>query len=47
MSNQHLKTIFADGELTEATTIRKFRIVQTEASRQLGCEINHYNLQAI
>lgn len=45
--NEHIKKIFADGELQEAATIRKFRIVQTEGSRQVGREIMHYNLQMI
>ena len=32
--NEHIKKIYADGELTEQATIRKFRIVQTEGTRQ-------------
>ena len=31
--NEHIKKIYADGELTEQATIRKFRIVQTEGTR--------------
>ena len=45
--NEHIKTIYADGELTEAATIRKFRIVQTEGTRQVNREVTHYNLQLI
>lgn len=45
--NEHIKKIFADSELEEAATIRKFRIVQTEGSRQVQRETNHYNLQMI
>jgi hypothetical protein len=45
--NEHIKKIYSDGELTEAATIRKFRIVQTEGSRQVSRETNHYNLQMI
>ena len=45
--NEHIKTIYADSELEEISTIRKFRIVQTEGSRQVEREINHYNLQMI
>ena len=45
--NEHIKTIYADGELTEAATIRKFRIVQTEGTRQVNREVAHYNLQLI
>ena len=33
--NEHIKKIYADGELTEQATIRKFRIVQTEGARQV------------
>ena len=45
--NQHLKTIFDDNELMPEATIKKFRIVQTEGSRQVSREVNHYSLQAI
>ena len=45
--NEHIKKIYADGELTEQATIRKFRIVQTEGVRQVNREVTHYNLQAI
>lgn len=33
--------------MTEAATIRKFRIVQTEGSRQVSREVAHFNLQMI
>ena len=45
--NEHIKKIYADSELEEEATIRKFRIVQTEGSRQVQREVNHYNLQMI
>lgn len=45
--NDHISTIFRDGELLEDATIRNFRIVQTEGSRQVSREIKHYNLQLI
>lgn len=46
--NEHLKNIFADGELVESEpTIRKFRMVQDEGGRQVSRDIWHYNLQAI
>ena len=45
--NEHIKRIYADSELEEAATIRNFRIVQTEGSRQVTCDIKHYNLQMI
>ncbi len=45
--NEHIKKIYADGELTEEATIRKFRIVQTEGTRQVERAVVHYNLQLI
>ena len=45
--NEHIKKIFDDSELQEKSTIRKFRIVQTEGKRQVNREVNHYNLQMI
>ena len=45
--NEHIKKIYADGEQTEQATIRKFRKVQTEGTRQVNRELTHYNLQAI
>ena len=45
--NEHLKNIFADGELKENPTIRKFRIVQKEGIRGISRDIEHYNLDAI
>ena len=32
--NEHIKKIYSDSELEEDATIRNFRIVQTEGSRQ-------------
>lgn len=45
--NEHIKRIYADGELTEEATIRKFRIVQEEGTRKVNRELTHYNLQMI
>ena len=45
--NEHIKKVYADGELVEGATIRKFRIVQTEGTRQVNREVTHYNLQMI
>lgn len=45
--NEHIKRIYSDGELTEKATIRKYRIVQMEGSRQVSREVSHYNLQMI
>ena len=45
--NEHFKKIYSDSELEEDSTIRKFRIVQTEGSRQVTRDTKHYNLQMI
>ena len=45
--NEHIKKVFGDNELQEDVTIRKFRIVQTERTRQVSHSQNHYNLQMI
>ena len=45
--NEHIKKIYDDLELESISTIRKFRIVQTEGSRQVSREVAHYNLQMI
>ena len=45
--SDHIRKVFDDSELEEAATIRKFRIVQQEGSRQVSREVNHYNLQMI
>ena len=45
--NDHIQTIYADGELQEEATIRNFRIVQSEGTRQVNRQIKHYNLQMI
>ena len=45
--NDHIKKIYSDSELEESATIRKFRIVQTEGTRQVNREVNHYNLPMI
>ena len=45
--NYHIKKIFEDSELTEESTIRNFRIVQTEGTRQVSRDVEHYNLQMI
>jgi len=45
--NDHIQKIYDDGELTKESTIRNFRIVQTEGSRQVQRNVMHYNLQLI
>ena len=45
--NEHIKKIYSDSELEEDSTIRNFRIVQIEGSRQVTRNTKHYNLQMI
>lgn len=45
--NEHIKKIYSDSELEEDATIRNFRIVQTEGSRQVTRDTKYYNLQMI
>ncbi len=45
--NEHLKNIFESGELQQVSTVRKFRIVQTEGKREVEREIEFYHLDAI
>lgn len=45
--NEHLKNVYATGELDRAATIRKFRIVQNEGGRDIAREVQCCNLDAI
>ncbi len=45
--NEHLKGIYAGGELAVGATIRKFRMVRIEGKREVAREIEHYNLDVI
>lgn len=45
--NEHIKKIYSDNELSEKATIRKFRIVQTEGSRDVNRDVKHYSLPMI
>lgn len=45
--NEHVKTIYSDGELEPEATIRNFRIVQVEGSRQVNRPVDFYNLDMI
>lgn len=42
--NYHLKEIFKSGELDEAVTVRKIRIVQTEGTREVQSNVEFYDL---
>jgi hypothetical protein len=45
--NEHIRNVFAEGELEHGATIRKSRIVQDEGGRQVGRDIELYNLDVI
>ena len=45
--NQHLKNIFAEGELKEEATIKKNLIVRKEGSRNVSRNVLMYNLDAL
>lgn len=45
--NEHIFSIYGDHELSREATIRKFRIVQTEGSRQIERQVDFYNLDMI
>lgn len=45
--NEHLKNVYADGELNPDATIRKFRIVAREGARNIERLVDHYNLDAV
>ena len=43
----HIKNIFEEGELSQEATVRNFRTVQTEGSRQVTRSVECYNLDMI
>ena len=45
--SEHISNIFEEKELEETSTVRKFRTVQTEGSREVTREIENYNLDMI
>jgi len=45
--NEHLKNVYASGELEKDPTIRNFRIVQKEGEREVSRLVDFYNLDAI
>jgi hypothetical protein len=45
--SEHLQNIFATKELTQDATLRNFRTVQTEGSREVVRNVGFYNLDAI
>lgn len=45
--SEHISNIYSEGELDKSLTVRKFRTVQTEGSREVERELDHYNLDVI
>jgi hypothetical protein len=45
--NEHLHNVFEEEELDPTATIREFRIVRREGSRDVARLIDHYSLEAI
>jgi hypothetical protein len=45
--NEHLGNVYHDGEQLRDATVRKFRIVRLEGTRDVTREVEHYNLDAI
>ena len=45
--SEHLGNVYQVGEQSRAATLRKFRIVRLEGSREVARDVEHYNLDAI
>ena len=45
--SEHLSNVFSSGELDKDSTVRKFRIVQTEGIRQVTRNTDFYSLDAV
>ena len=45
--SEHISNIFKDGEFEPEATVRKFRTVQIEGTRQVNRELDYYNLDMI
>lgn len=45
--SQHISSIFKDNELDAERTVKKFLTVQTEGTRQVKRNVDHYNLDMI
>ena len=41
---EHMRNIYADGELSEGATIRNFLIVQNEGGRSVSRDVKHYKI---
>ena len=45
--SEHVKHIYDEGELVREATIRKYRTVQNEGTRQVKRKLDHYNLDMV
>ncbi len=45
--SMHIRNIFNEGELPSATTVKKFLTVRREGNRDVGRELDYYNLDII
>ena len=45
--SEHIQNVFKERELERISTIRKFRIVQTEGKRRIERDVDFYNLDVI
>lgn len=45
--NEHIQNLFSSNEIEKQSTVRKFRIVQTEGTRQVERNVDFYNIDAI
>jgi hypothetical protein len=45
--NEHLANLYAQGEIARSATIRNFRTVQKEGSREVSRDVDYYQLDAI
>lgn len=44
---KHINNVFKEGELDKHSTVAKFATVQTEGNRQVGRQVEHYNLDVV
>lgn len=45
--SEHIKSIYKSGELLQKATVRNFRTVRKEGSRQVTRDLEHYNLDMV
>lgn len=44
---KHVKNVFAEGELAAGATVANFATVQTEGSREVTRDLEHFNLDVV